>query len=429
MKLFNLFSILLVLFSFLQSNALADDSCVDTKITLFFGNGILNSFNEAQKSRYKLQNFLKASIANNESERALFTNLNKIKVSYNLSEGPVRDIFQASKQRKEEDQGKVWRYLSNLDVAPDWFRELVTSVAIKADEERLLVAEDLQNHVESYKAELEKDNKILIVAHSQGNFYANSSRSLLILDPNPEDTERLASRFSILAVASPASYVASFTPHTTNTDDRAMNAIRFHFPDTLPGNTTNTRGKTLSNHEFVEAYLNGNHSSSKIKQDFLSIVDKIREADMQLDNYRGPVHFSEKGFLPKSMTPMWKWINAHNKNPRPLKDHECIAVAAFGHLYDNWGIPCADRSLDFARNWITECHHDLDPKNGKLDVYPYDTYCYFYGFRAFTAYFRVNLFERVLDRNPECKWKEKELPQKLTDANAQLAREFLANPN
>src|SRR5688572_5260009 len=63
----------------------------------------------------------------------------------------------------------------------------------------------LQEHVALYRASIAADRRVIIVAHSQGNLYANAAFEALVA-ANVD----VSDMFAIVAVASPASFVAGY---------------------------------------------------------------------------------------------------------------------------------------------------------------------------------------------------------------------------
>ncbi len=112
--------------------------------------------------------------------------------------------------------------------------------------------------------------RLIVVAHSQGNLYANAAYSNLAANDLPMDA------FGIVSVANPASYVAGGGPYFTLVDDVLVNAVRVVLSSTLSGNIDNSNETTdWTHHNFIDSYLNGNQSGPMIINTILSEANAL----------------------------------------------------------------------------------------------------------------------------------------------------------
>jgi hypothetical protein len=134
-------------------------------------------------------------------------------------------------------------------------KDAIQSIEQSANADTYVKDPDLDAHVARYTADLTEGKRVIVVAHSQGNFYANKAH------------EHLSSTagFGIVAVATPASYTAGNGPYTTLTNDEVIKPI----PNRKAANTTNgaafvkaTEGS--DGHSFTGNYLAGDVSGPKI---------------------------------------------------------------------------------------------------------------------------------------------------------------------
>ena len=112
-------------------------------------------------------------------------------------------------------------------------------------------------HVAMYRAELALGNKVLLVAHSNGNVYADQAYGRL------SPVERTS--VGVVAVATPLGSVPGNGPYVTLVEDKFLQGLPGH----LPPNTTNTGGEcpeVLGCHAFVDVYLDGVASGPRIVQ-------------------------------------------------------------------------------------------------------------------------------------------------------------------
>lgn len=113
-------------------------------------------------------------------------------------------------------------------------------------------------NVRQYRAELALMNKVVLVAHSNGNVYAEEGYGRL--------TPAERTSVGVVAVATLLGAVPGDGPHVTLVEDTFV-AL---FPGALSANTTNTGGfcpQGFGCHAFVDFYLDGQVSGAKIVQD------------------------------------------------------------------------------------------------------------------------------------------------------------------
>ena len=113
---------------------------------------------------------------------------------------------------------------------------------------------DLMAHVARYRTDLAAGKRVLLLAHSQGNFYANKAH------------EQLSSTagFGIVSVGTPDNYTAGNGPYTTLTNDEIIKPI----PNRRAPNTSNSAAFNKlvggDGHSFTGHYLDGDVSGPKI---------------------------------------------------------------------------------------------------------------------------------------------------------------------
>jgi hypothetical protein len=208
----------ILLFLFSQS-IFAQQSCslLEKKITIFFANGILTSSESAWSSSQKLR-------------KALGDDFNGIRLGYDIAQnetnGATFDLIQSLLQADLQWSSQVAGWLNNLGVIPDWFYQWRQKAALGMT---MILAPELEEHVLKYHDELVMGHGVLVVSHSQGNFYANEARPLL----KRISTDGQMEAFTIFGVATPANNVGGGGgPYYTNHRD----FIQHILPDTLPEN-------------------------------------------------------------------------------------------------------------------------------------------------------------------------------------------------
>lgn len=154
---------------------------------------------------------------------------------------------------------EFWVYLTLMKGSPPGFlTKVYTDVLAKYDEYTYTHgngANDLRGMTDAVVGELNAGKKIILVSHSEGNFFAN--QVVNYITTNKPD---LAPCLKQVAVASPATNVASHGPWTTLSNDNVINTARIGFawgslilrPE--PAGALPTLDPP-QNHNFINAYL------------------------------------------------------------------------------------------------------------------------------------------------------------------------------
>lgn len=155
-----------VMFVFLFSQQILAQECStsENKLAVYFSNGMSNDKKSARAS-------LSALISKTQSQLSNYSV--HYEISYNDNETWYYQLAEVFAQRQVEEWSLFWRYLSAIDIAPDWFQDKMKEIAVSLDATAYINDTDLQSHISKYKQEIENCNRLLVAAHSQGNFYAN----------------------------------------------------------------------------------------------------------------------------------------------------------------------------------------------------------------------------------------------------------------
>jgi len=232
------------------------------KTYVFHSNGMLTEKWEAHANIVNMQLMMQevGEISDDQWE---------FQLSYNHDEG-IDTLFEVVRQRLNDQVASYWRFLAKIELAPDWFQSLARDVTVGFDHIEALIDEDLKRHVQRYQEVMLEGHRVIVVAHSQGNFYANSAYANLAANDLPMDA------FGIVSVANPASYVAGGGPYFTLVDDVFVNAVRVVLSSTLSGNIDNSNESTdWTHHNFIDSYLNGNQSGPLIINTILSEANAL----------------------------------------------------------------------------------------------------------------------------------------------------------
>jgi len=243
--------------------------CQENGTTVFFGNGIFTTEISARNAAIILQDDLREALSDSPDEYLKYN----FSVAYNRTDGFVKDVFEVVRQDIGAKTSMFIRLFGNtlntvdkllLDAIPDIFANALSSVASEFDKNAISIS-DVKNHVDLYKARIKEGQKIIVVPHSQGNFFVNSAYLHLT------DEERVS--FGIVSVANPDSKVAGNWPYTTSHADVIIKVI----PTALSSNTSNGfHSDDVSGHFFIDSYLrNGAASKNIILNDIVSVNNAI----------------------------------------------------------------------------------------------------------------------------------------------------------
>jgi len=199
------------------------NNCEPEKFRVVFNNGELTT----PKQAFTALNELALNLGHSHADQGITYDL-----AYNYSDDAFKQVLQTSDQR-------LW-YVNLAQQVYNWKYQVNTP--------------ELNEHVQKYREAILHGQKVLVVSHSQGNFYTNLARQMLI---NQKPAIAMKA-FGIFGVATPANYVGKGAYLTNHLD------IITSLPSSLPANWTLRRidsGKIVDNigsipaHRFSETYL------------------------------------------------------------------------------------------------------------------------------------------------------------------------------
>ena len=251
---------------------------------VYFSNGILSRTEHAYNNMVGLTNAYDVALAQETDSRYEFGYI------YNATTGNVVTEVVSALVQKSQGDGRVFGY----DNIAKWARALVGEIArgasgdairewmqrvtnVPLTEEHLNVAlnvvvgslveslreleqADVAKHVECYAENLKEGKRVIVVAHSRGNLFANSAITAV-----EETLPWAGDSIGTVGIATPAgSAVNSWSAHVTAKDDVVINALRW-----VPGvkvlrwNVENDAGflpglfdgRDLWNHTFARSYF------------------------------------------------------------------------------------------------------------------------------------------------------------------------------
>lgn len=275
----HIFCVILALSMFLTPVLHANSFCVEQQAgtLVVFGNGIMNEKTDAEDSRDHLKELLRSTLSGEEFAKLEFD------LAYNKSYGFLRDLYESAKQKLGSDNAIIsfWRWMGNWDIMPDVLQESASELATRFDFSTQVAPEDLANHVALYRTGILEGDKVLVVSHSQGNFFVNAAYKKLFEE---EGAISGSESFGIVAVATPASHVAGSGPYTTLVEDAVIVAIAIATPHgvlpPLPSNITNVFSGAetgdLKGHSFIDEYMaTDSRTVEKIMNDVVTLMNSL----------------------------------------------------------------------------------------------------------------------------------------------------------
>ncbi len=253
----------------------------ECKTDIYFGNGVWNSQDDAEKSIIELQKIIDKVIIKNDPK--LQAKYGQIKLQYNWSYGEMMDLLETFYQLKETEQIEEEYFFSFIDYLIKTADKDIKNEYIKAMREQIinLVTILEENEVDSmltkyYEESFKLSHKVLLISHSQGNLFANRIYDKI----NPTGYKDY---FANMQIASPASEVnASKGDYVTlSTDLTSFDPVINFIPGSMRPNASGNNG-----HKLVSAYLSQadplNKITTKIKQ-LLANLD-TEPSQWELDN-------------------------------------------------------------------------------------------------------------------------------------------------
>jgi hypothetical protein len=260
----------------------------ESKNTVLYMNGMTTTFGAAALSVIELREKFNAE-SGMGAEETLFL------LAYNRTQGFLKDFSETSRQRCKENLGECPRISSfNLihallfatgeKLACEFLSE---SATIPPGSEKPvssdwgIVAEDLRKHEMAIRNKLLEGNRVLLVAHSQGNLFANRAlKTFGALEGQQPGTSDSGSdvykdSLGVVSVATPSSSTTG--PYITQDRDLVIKVVRAAYRGIKAPNCHNVdaSGEDCLHHGFVEAYLNGDDCGGKVISEMKSVLSGL----------------------------------------------------------------------------------------------------------------------------------------------------------
>ena len=178
----------------------------------------------------------------------------------------------AIKIKDYNNQKIIYDYVYNP--THGFFADFIDAITQKTSEKMFISdTHDLKNMLVDLSTKV-KTQKLLIVAHSQGNFYANDIYRTL------GDKEGGVSKSSmgIYGIGTPTSYIAGGGKYLLSKNDSVINKIRlFGMMDVLPPNVDipDNPEDEFNGHGLVDSYLK--YQSKRVSADIMTALHKLKE--------------------------------------------------------------------------------------------------------------------------------------------------------
>ena len=192
------------------------------------------------------------------------------------------------------DAQKFMRWLSDVSIAPEWFRSALAKIGLTIDDIRLVVDEDLREHLSQYSEHLKKGDAVVIVPHSQGNVYAAAAYQQLY------NNFGFNMDVALVRVADIISDDDAVNSHYANLySDWLVRVIRGSDDPNVRNHPSG-----IFDHQFIKHYLNGNGSGPKILMALACVISVFRILPPNISTILGEdVHQSCKDVPPDELDP------------------------------------------------------------------------------------------------------------------------------
>lgn len=224
----------------------------ERKSDLYYANGINVKLSEDMLRSNWTESLKLHGLLDNQ---AVAQNIADYKVAYNVTQGIINDVYEAAEQKISSDWG--WETFA------EYFRiylELKLGQTVQDTH-----IPDLTKQVDAYKQSIKDGHGVIVIAHSQGNFYTNEAYEKL--------DNWMKSYFHMFSVATPSDHVAGYAagdttaPYVKFTNDPL-------FALGLPSNRIDPNPEHYENvsfaaHGFFESYMAAANTQKDIF-DFIS---------------------------------------------------------------------------------------------------------------------------------------------------------------
>ena len=265
----------------------------EKKVIVYFINGMLNSRPEAIKYQSRLTYLFTSEVKNRGLDYPASVQFDlsynkKLNLYSTLIEAGAQHDFDANQWEEFIDKFIVTKQIDSyfddkgLDSSIvtqrlkskllDFIIDVTVSGVYRQEQKSNL---NLKNFVVEYIKKLEQGYKILLVAHSQGNFFANDAYEAIVKDyPGYSDS------IKIISIGTPDSYVAGGGEYFSLNGDIISNFV----PEALPGYMDNDE-EGANGHGWIDGYMGGKNTRNEIFRAIYDSIESFYESDeILIDN-------------------------------------------------------------------------------------------------------------------------------------------------
>ncbi|MDM8569377.1 hypothetical protein QUF50_07715 [Thiotrichales bacterium HSG1] len=264
-----------------------------------------------------------ALVAMNELALSLNSKDIAYDLAYNYSDDAFKILLETSDQR-------LW-YVKLAKLIYNWQHKVNTP--------------ELNQHVEKYRETILHGQKLLVISHSQGNFYTNLARQMLA---NQKPTIAMDG-FGIFGVATPAGHVGGKGTYITNHLD-----IITTIPGSLSANWILHRidsGKIVDHigsipaHSFNDTYLSPHYDLR---------TELVKQIKQELGKLKKPPQIAKSGSVTVTLT--WNLENNNDIDLHVLEPDKTNVY--FGNKAGNSGYLDVDNTEGFGpEHYYTDCNN------------------------------------------------------------------------
>lgn len=266
--------------------------CGLRQTTLFFANGMFTSRIDAKFSFREIRKRFYRTLTNDDFELSWAIKPDRVaRLIYNEDENLFWQLFQVLLQKTDEVTLTMLRGLGKVFLSEEEV-DLLVSEHLKGLLYRRDWGRDLEAHQREIERELEEGRNVVVVAHSQGNFFANALYDLM-----RTKYEDFDSRFAIVSIGSPATQIGGRSRYIKFAND----VITSWVFDSVEGNFVSETNPTSSwsNHFLIEDYLNDKEAGREVMvslRDLISgsrrgvVFDDVGVNEIRHDGWKMEVH-------------------------------------------------------------------------------------------------------------------------------------------
>ena len=230
---------------------------------IYYVNGVGNTDKNMRDSR----DLLRFVIGN--------TSKNRYDIAENRSDGMTKDFWQAYENRRDGvvDPRSFWSEIITQEPgkSDNEIRELYADAMYSASVLEYGRSPDLREMVNDFYEDLNAGKKVVLVAHSQGNFFANAAYRFIV-----ENWPKFKDSIGIVAVGTPAPIVEGNGFLTQNSEDSIIFGAVTSKYSVPPANVTfNGNDPYKTDHGFITTYMLAGNARSRIAGHVVAMINRL----------------------------------------------------------------------------------------------------------------------------------------------------------